>query len=165
MRQSEVRKQISEHGLTWEAFEEFVKYEFVDTDVSGKNYSNDHVQDFINANKIEKKSKFFAQYWGQDVLYIPRTEQTWNVFSFQDEDGKDVVSESYLLLKPLSSITDEDAIFLKHQENIDAVKYYERWGVNSYDTDYLRSKGYALPYMGLSVEKLIEYGWVKLKNE
>ena len=24
--------------------------------------------------------------------------------------------------------------------------------------DYLRSKGYALPWMGLSVEKLIEYG-------
>lgn len=31
--------------------------------------------------------------------------------------------------------------------------------------DYLRSKGYALPFMGLSVEKLIEYGWVKLKSE
>lgn len=30
--------------------------------------------------------------------------------------------------------------------------------------DYLRSKGYALPYMGLSVEKLIEYGWVKIKE-
>ncbi|OPC11944.1 hypothetical protein BAX93_05435 [Elizabethkingia meningoseptica] len=31
--------------------------------------------------------------------------------------------------------------------------------------DYLRSKGYALPWMGLSVEKLVEYGWVKLKNK
>lgn len=28
--------------------------------------------------------------------------------------------------------------------------------------DYLRSKGYALPYMDLSVEKLVEYGWIKL---
>lgn len=28
--------------------------------------------------------------------------------------------------------------------------------------DYLRSKGYALPWMGLSVEKQIEYGWIKL---
>jgi hypothetical protein len=27
---------------------------------------------------------------------------------------------------------------------------------------YLVSKGYALPYMGLSVEQLIEYGWIKL---
>ena len=31
--------------------------------------------------------------------------------------------------------------------------------------DFLRSKGYALPWMGLSVEKLIEYGWIKLKTK
>ncbi|MCT3674461.1 hypothetical protein HZQ94_14835 [Elizabethkingia anophelis] len=30
--------------------------------------------------------------------------------------------------------------------------------------DQLRAMGYALPYRGLSVEKLIEYGWVKLKK-
>lgn len=34
--------------------------------------------------------------------------------------------------------------------------------LNAYD--YLRSKGYALPFMGLSVEKQIEYGWIKLKT-
>lgn len=31
--------------------------------------------------------------------------------------------------------------------------------------DYLRSKGYALPYMGLSVKKMVEYGWIKLITE
>lgn len=31
--------------------------------------------------------------------------------------------------------------------------------------DYLRSKGYALPWMGLSIEKQIEYGWIKLKQK
>lgn len=30
--------------------------------------------------------------------------------------------------------------------------------------DYLRSKGYALPWMGLSVEQQIEFGWIKLKE-
>ena len=30
--------------------------------------------------------------------------------------------------------------------------------------DYLRSKGYAPPYMDLSVEDLVEYGLVKLKE-
>ena len=30
--------------------------------------------------------------------------------------------------------------------------------------DYIRSKGYAIPYMDLSVKDLIEYGWVKLKE-
>lgn len=28
--------------------------------------------------------------------------------------------------------------------------------------DFLRSKGYALPWMGLSVEEMIEFGWIKL---
>ena len=32
-------------------------------------------------------------------------------------------------------------------------------------SDYLRTKCYALPWMDLSVEDLIEYGWVKLKEE
>lgn len=31
--------------------------------------------------------------------------------------------------------------------------------------DYLRSKGYALSFNGLSVEKQIEYGWIKLKTD
>jgi len=31
--------------------------------------------------------------------------------------------------------------------------------------DYLRSKGYALPYMDLSVDDLVNYGWVKLKTK
>lgn len=30
--------------------------------------------------------------------------------------------------------------------------------------DYLRSKGYSLPYLGTSVETLIEWGWVRLKQ-
>lgn len=30
--------------------------------------------------------------------------------------------------------------------------------------DYLRSKGYAVPWLDLSVDDLIEYGWVKLKD-
>lgn len=31
--------------------------------------------------------------------------------------------------------------------------------------DYLRSKGYALPWMDLSVDDLVEYGWIKLKEK
>lgn len=37
-------------------------------------------------------------------------------------------------------------------------------GKETSDSDYLRSKGYVLPYMDLSVEDLIEYNWVKLKE-
>lgn len=31
--------------------------------------------------------------------------------------------------------------------------------------DYLRSKGYALPWMGYTVEQLISFGWLKLKQK
>ena len=34
----------------------------------------------------------------------------------------------------------------------------------SHAYDYLRSKGYALPWMGVTVEQQIEWGWVKLKT-
>lgn len=30
--------------------------------------------------------------------------------------------------------------------------------------DYLRSKGYALPFMGVSVETMISWNWIKLKK-
>ena len=36
--------------------------------------------------------------------------------------------------------------------------------IGSIECDYFRSKGYALPYMDLSVEDLVKYGWVKLKE-
>ena len=46
----------------------------------------------------------------------------------------------------------------------DEVGKYKRPSRSLIGTDYLRSKGYALPWMDLSVEDLVEYGWVKLKN-
>lgn len=31
--------------------------------------------------------------------------------------------------------------------------------------DFLRSRGYALPWMGVSVEQQIEWGWIKIKQD
>ena len=36
--------------------------------------------------------------------------------------------------------------------------------IGSVEADYFRSKGYALHYMDLSVEDLIDYGWIKLEE-
>lgn len=76
-----------------------------------------------------------------------------------------------ILLTPLSAITDKDAI--------EVAKIY--WGKTDFTSidhtkrvldsliqktdvvDYLRSKGYALPWKKYSVEQLIEMGWLKLK--
>lgn len=140
-------------------------------------------------NNLENKAKFFAQYWGQEVLMWHDKAVVLNII-WQDlnNDLKDV---HFLRLKPLSSITDEDAAKLckifdvEYDNKDDSESHFDLDGaiewikalysepagyyVDGYTgnqllsgSDYLRSKGYALPYMGLSVKQLVEYGWVKL---
>lgn len=127
-------------------------------------------------NSLENKAKLFAQYWGQAVQRYGNNFYTKVVNSFIDDS---LLVGDYLLLKPLSSITNEDAKKLsvieadfrtddvwKRGKNI--AKWIEdaQYSVGNLNTmmqmiDYLRSKGYALPYMGLSVETMVEYGWIK----
>lgn len=89
-----------------------------------------------------------------------------------------------LYLKPLSQISDEDAIEVARIFNIGHLKgatilliksilsaldgstpksetteFVLNWLTAQ---DFLRSRGYALPWMGLSVEILVEWGWIKL---
>jgi hypothetical protein len=125
--------------------------------------------------KAEMKARFFAQYWGQRVGFVVNDMGDWEVGKCKFID--------YLELTPLSQITDEDAIevakiagnssymddrrafngrllmqeFLRKQSNV----YGESW---LHVFDYLRSKGYALPYMGILVEEMVKYGWIKLKE-
>lgn len=129
-------------------------------------------------NTLENKARFFAQYWGQKLL-------TW-----KENNGKlkpvncGYINDTgvYLELTAPSQITDEHAIEVAKiiwltREHIGHLKE-EITDLFSEDVltlktpvvylnrayDYLRSKGYALPFMGLSVEKQIEYGWVELKE-
>ena len=57
-------------------------------------------------NTLENKAKFFAQYWEQHVLYFSsdflRKIDNLTLDSIENDD--------YLELKPLSQISDEDAI-------------------------------------------------------
>lgn len=128
-------------------------------------------------NTLENKAKFFAQYWMQDVLFI-RDEHDlalWNVQIYTDQ-----IDDWHLLLTPLSSITDEDAtalgrIFGYRIDRPDSAGLGKIMALGIRDQSlcssglikgyqYLQSKGYALPYMGLSVEELVNRGWVKLKE-
>lgn len=123
-------------------------------------------------NTLENKAKFVAQYWGQPIYYVNNLDRVVesNIGGWIQQNG---LNFCYLELKSLSTITDEDAIDLgkiigylnspfqvrKHlKEN-----YPFGDSLEQPELDYLRSKGYALPYMGLSVKKLIEYKWIKLK--
>jgi len=126
-------------------------------------------------NTLDNKSKFLAQYWGQKVLSISGREYLY-INNIVDDPNLHVLS---LRLKPLSSITDEDAIdvvkihgvvnsaqygYITEFSPIEKIKIFIK-SINYWRSDiadYIRSKGYALLYLDLSVEQQIEYGWVKL---
>lgn len=143
---------------------------------------------------FENKAKFFAMYWGQDIV---SSESDWDWFKDQrifyksEEIITSIHKENYFLsLIPLSQISDEDAIevarienawelrdeheniyFIKRGKSISRQIYeqlsdgFSIWlSADKYllTIDHLRSKGYALPWMGFSVEEMIEASWVKL---
>jgi glycogen debranching enzyme len=115
-------------------------------------------------NTLENKAKFFAQYWGQKVLSDISNSGNTEIYPV-DASNMYGIDRSYLELKPLSQITDEDAVMLGYTDSKSAIdKHFKMIGQYTIDADYLRSKGYALPWMDLSVEDLVEYGWIKLKE-
>ena len=96
-----------------------------------------------------------------------------NTLYLTDENGHSdffAIEEWQANLTILTSITDEDATEVcnllrpstdfKKDIRVFAIHYSE-WHILAHQL--LRSKGYALPYIGLTVEKQIEYGWIKLK--
>ena len=178
-------------------------------------------------NTLINKSKFFAHCLGQKVEIHSVDFQTEgvndaiidNIISIDISGQVETtqfhppITDVMVIKKPLSIMTDEDAIELArialYHPDIDEWDEKEVWiGEGDIDNkgnhtlqigmrcwegvltindqtgsvkirdddrdehiynslnlyDYLRSKGYALPYMGLSVEKQIEYGWIKLKE-
>lgn len=131
-------------------------------------------------NTLQNKAKFFAQYWGQELIQAEGYESKFNVTDMYvgGFDGKE-----WLELKPLSSITDEDLLKIaellswrstmqessilaqtkelllnQSQTNL----YREHW---SDIVDKVRELGYAHKWNSVTVEQQIEYGWIKLKSE
>ena len=100
----------------------------------------------------KNKANFFALYWGQEI-------QSHGIELFHITGI--LIKHSWLQLKPLSKISDDDA----EECGYDNAKYFlsDNYLFNSVKIfDYLRSKGYALSYLGLSVEEMVEAGWIKL---
>lgn len=157
-----------------------------------------------------EKAAYFAQYWKQPVQRYNNDHYIKEVNGFIDDT---LLKGDYLLLTPLSAITDEDAIevakmyhpgndrctILRKQDFIftidvdssSSVEFsleieldFSRTFQHSYlskihgrtyggefpdrsflcISDFLRSKGYALPWRQYSVEQLIEMGWLQLTN-
>lgn len=145
---------------------------------------------------MENKQKFFGVYYGQDILRYDNATVSTIVGCNVLDLTRNNIKHAWLELRPLSLITDEDAIetFLKNYEvfnygsfskyvlrplksnqpmkihvsrNDEHVFTFEfsEYSLSSLSADYLRSLGYALPWMGISVEEQVSRGWVKLKVE
>lgn len=146
-------------------------------------------------NTLENKAKFFALYWGQEVFMKGNNSALWELdyirlgsiskFSLlelkplsliSDEDG----IEGAIILQGIKK--DNEILDIKRYDDFISFSIIHN-GCNfktCYSffyqasrpatltqkyADFLRSRGYALPWMGLSVEQLIEYGWIKLKED
>lgn len=139
-------------------------------------------------NILENKAKFFAQYFGQNVLcYFFRDgiyEKEKVEVDYPILECLDKYKDTKLELKPLSQISDEDAIKISELRgfvNIKSIKtdyngFWVRFLGNEHtkwvffnelyqpEIDYIRSKGYALPWNGITIEEMIEFEWIKLKE-
>lgn len=125
-------------------------------------------------DKTAVKCRFFAQYWGQKVMK-KNIEGLENFYSEPDGFIRGMTKESplFLELKAISKISDEDAEHIMQLEAFidgflsdDFLEFLidlKKGICNKFEVvDFLRSKGYAVPFMGYSVEDLVEMGWVRL---
>ena len=108
-------------------------------------------------NTLENKRKFFAQYWGQKILL--HVIDVDDILLLLNNEIDNDIKNWLLYLKPVSQISDEDAINLGYGYASHLKSNLDR------NIDQLRNLGYVLPWMDLSVEDLVEYGWVKLKED
>lgn len=134
-------------------------------------------------NTLEFKAKFYTLYWGQEICVWPELE---NLKEIRTKVLSELDENDYIILTSVDDITDEHLEVCYHLHNahigydgtmdfgshLEMVKYWidmSKGYKDLYNTpsivDYLRSKGYALPYLTLSVEEQVSYGWIKLKKK
>ena len=120
-------------------------------------------------NETAVKCRFFAQYLGQEVL-------RWHQWVETKQNSKVDLSIPaiekkgwFIKLKPVSKITDEDAISMyrgleiNYESANQFLEDYKSIGfLEQSEVDFLRSKGYVVPFMNYSVEDLVSFGWVQL---
>ena len=128
-------------------------------------------------NSLLNKTKFFAQYYGQEIALHSKKKYFVNSIIEKIGDNYKLSLKSIDSISNIDickcvnlmgkSITEEEAEDFK-DSFIEAFLNKEFYGTfYPYRVceivDYLRSKSYAIPYNGLSIDELISFGWVVLE--
>lgn len=127
---------------------------------------------------LENKAKFLAshigcRFYANDCLTILDDVRSSSEYPFGwiDTLGQKIYTcKGSAILKPISSITDDDYIVLMFKKYpYQPYSMFERKSIcpehfNQEQIDALRGRGYALPFHDLSVDDMIEAGWVKLRT-
>lgn len=136
------------------------------------------------------KSAFFAQYWSQKVVAFLETvndplsvqvrHEPRSVINFSSLEKTCLVLKSLGILssntafeihKIMGTINRNDYIeeeaymtdaYSEGTTLVDNFHNGDSFALNHEAIDYLRSRGYALPYLNFSVKDLVSFGWVKL---
>lgn len=113
-------------------------------------------------NNSLNKRKFYALYYGQLIIKIFENEEPHRVW------GKGImrgIEFSLLELLDIKSITDEHAKECGMLSKEGFLESYSRGeGLDQQQADFLRSEGYLIPWMDLTIEDIIQYGWAKIKK-
>ena len=126
----------------------------------------------------ENKVRFYAPYWHLNVAYGGNNTSADTIgYMLLDLEESGYNDEDFkywkVYLKPLSDISDEHKVELskilsngKNELTINTAFNGSEWKhLNYYATQYLQSKGYALPYMDYSVDDLVELEVIILKTK
>lgn len=137
---------------------------------------------------LENKAIFFALHWMQSIIQDVENSGKIQIYPVHPSNMYRF-EESILLLKSVENISDEDVIELfqikrPHWSCVAGDEELRSWGhseqyisyikimagkglielyiENAFVVDFLRSKGYAVPWLGLSVQEMVDAGWIKL---
>ena len=131
-------------------------------------------------NTIENKRLFVASHWGQHIFNYDDGSGHFKKLEVSFRALRDCNAYDYLSLRDVKSITDSECIeFYNYlfytvdtsdESKIEYIRdtlkdedFEDDWGMRS-SYDFLRSKGFAVPFMGMSIDKLVEYRWIKLEE-
>ena len=112
-------------------------------------------------NTIENKQRFFDAYSGQKIFRYSWNEELYTNRYLDQEKLHKYTAE----LKLLSEITKEESDYISRLKVICHSDGTHDLEPMQHTTDYLRSRGYLLPFMDLTIEKILEYGWAVLKSK